>query len=65
MNAILKILLGTAAWPSSTPAENLDFMLNLQANHYCFYFKSSSSFIWSISPLQEQDFAQKPPGTKI
>lgn len=63
MNPIPKILLGTAARPSSTPAENLDFMLNLQANDYCFYFKSF--FFWSRSPLQEQDFAQKPPGTKM
>lgn len=65
MNPNPKMLPGTAAWPLSTPAENLDFMLNLQANHYCLYFKSSSSFFWSRTPLQEQDFAQKPPGTKI
>lgn len=53
LNPIPKILPGTAAWPSSTPAENLDFMLNLQTNHYWFYVKSSSSFFWSRPPLQQ------------
>lgn len=57
VNPVPKITLGRAAWPSSTSTEKLDFRPNLQANHYCFYFKnkpnSSSSCFWSSSPQQE------------
>lgn len=64
-----QIPLGRAAWPSSMSTENPDFRPDLQANDDSFYFKSkpgsSSSCFWSSSPQHEQDFAQKPPGTKI
>lgn len=57
VNPVPKITLGRAAWPSSTSTEKLEFRPNLQANHYCFYFKnkpnSSSSCFWSSSPQQE------------
>lgn len=64
VNPVPKILLGRAAWPSSTSTENLlwktDFRPDLQANHHCFCFKrkpnSFASCFWSSSPQQEQGF---------